>query len=248
MNAFYERSQILDVEVNPADVAGVRIRYRLQTAEYTITLSTLYQLLLLNPQRGCSILSGLCEWERSQRRTDTWAANTPCWASLGELGWEGCANEEIVLSSCGLTPPPSSSPAKPPPPPCLPTNPNPPPYPPPPPPKTHQTQKAPRGQAQVLRIEQQLIVGPDTPPWTWEGGEGEAAAGGKSGVRNPPLWKGMSHLTPCLLHRFLCRTPMVPTRGLRPRLWGGECGWNTQGKRRCFGLRGICCMPLMLQQ
>ena len=28
---------------------------------------------------------------------------------------------------------------------------------------------------------------------------------------------------------------------------GGECGWNTQGKRRCFGLRGICCMPLMLQ-
>ena len=27
---------------------------------------------------------------------------------------------------------------------------------------------------------------------------------------------------------------------------GGECGWNTQGKRRCFGLTGICCMPLML--
>ena len=67
-------------------------------------MSALYQLLLLNPQRGCSILSGLCEWERSRRLTDTWAANTPCWASLGELGWEGCANEEILLSSCGLTP------------------------------------------------------------------------------------------------------------------------------------------------
>ena len=26
----------------------------------------------------------------------------------------------------------------------------------------------------------------------------------------------------------------------------GVCGCNTQGKRRCFGLRGICCMPLML--
>ena len=63
---------------------------------------------------------GLREWERSRRLTDTWAANTPCWASLGELGWEGCADEEIVLSSCGLSPPTpgsprSTSPAKPPP-------------------------------------------------------------------------------------------------------------------------------------
>ena len=112
---------------------GVRIRYRLQSAKYTIALSALYQLLLLNPQRGCSILSGLREWERSRRLTDTWTANTPCWASLGELGWEGCADEEILLSSCGLTPPPPSprspSLAKPPRPP---RNPNPPPCPPPP--------------------------------------------------------------------------------------------------------------------
>ena len=52
---------------------------------------------------------------------DTWAGNKPCWASLGELGWEGCADEEVPLSSCGLNPPtPASpriaSPAKPPPP------------------------------------------------------------------------------------------------------------------------------------
>ena len=103
--------------MNPADVAGVRIHYQLGTAEFNIALSALYQLLLLNPQRGCSILSGLREWEQSRRLTDTWAANTPCWASLGELGREGCVDEEILLSTCGLSPPSprSTSPAKPPP-------------------------------------------------------------------------------------------------------------------------------------
>ena len=72
--------------MNPADGAGVRIRYGLQTAEFTIALFTLNELLLLNSQLGCSILSGLREWERSRCLTDTWAANTLCWASLGELG------------------------------------------------------------------------------------------------------------------------------------------------------------------
>ena len=48
--------------------------------------------------------------------------NTPCWANLGELGWDGCVDQEILLSSCGLIPaspgsPRSTSPAKPPPPP-----------------------------------------------------------------------------------------------------------------------------------
>ena len=121
------------MEVNSADVAGVRIRYRLGTAEFSIAPSALYQLLLLNLQRGCAIMSGLQEWERSRCLTDTWAANTPCWASLGELGCEGCADEEILLSSCGLSPPNprsprSTSPAKPPP---RPRNPNPLPFPPP---------------------------------------------------------------------------------------------------------------------
>ena len=122
------------MEVNPADVVGFRIRYRPGTAEFRFALSTLYQLLLLNPQRGCSILSGLREWEQSRRLTDTWVLNTPCWASLGELRWEDCGDEEILLSSCGLNPPTprSASPAKPPPPgdkpkpPALPPPPNPP--------------------------------------------------------------------------------------------------------------------------
>ena len=123
----------MDVEVNPGGVSGVRIRYRLGDAEFRIALSALYQLLLLNPQRGCSILSGLREWEPSCRLEDLWAANTPCWASVGELGCEGCADDGILLSSCGLSPstPRNASPAKPPPPA---DKPKPPAFPPPPPP------------------------------------------------------------------------------------------------------------------
>ena len=68
----------MDVDVNPADAAVVRIPYRLGTAEFSIALSALYQLLHLNPQRGCSILSGLRDWEQSRRLTDTRAANTLC--------------------------------------------------------------------------------------------------------------------------------------------------------------------------
>ena len=51
-------SQIVDVEVNPADGAGVRIRYKLGTTEFSIALSALYQLLLLNPQRGAPSCPG----------------------------------------------------------------------------------------------------------------------------------------------------------------------------------------------
>ena len=139
------------MEVNPADVAGVRIRYQLGTAEVSITLSALYQLLLLNPQRGCSILSGFRERARSRHLTDTWAANTPCWASLGELGWEGCADEEIVLFSCVLSHPSlrslrNASPTNPPPSPA--TRETPPPC--PPPPQSHPTQKATHAEAQNL--------------------------------------------------------------------------------------------------
>ena len=129
--------------MNPADVAGVRFHYRLGTAKFNIALSSLYQLLLLNPQQGCAILSGLREWERSRRLTDTWAVNTSCWASLGELGLEGGADEEIMLSSCGLSPPTPGSPrstslAKPPPP----RQENQTPYPPPPKPMHHMSQIA----------------------------------------------------------------------------------------------------------
>ena len=88
-------------------------------------------------------MSWLREWERSRRRTDTWAANTPCWAALGDLGWEGCSDEDILMSSCGMNPPTAARPVAPPqqsPPP--PRNPNPLP-PPPPPPKHPQSKKRP---------------------------------------------------------------------------------------------------------
>ena len=85
----------MGVEVDVADVRQVRIRYQLGTAQFGIAVFALYQLLLLNQQQWCSIPSGQREWERSRRLTDTWAANTPCWANLDELGWEGCADEEI---------------------------------------------------------------------------------------------------------------------------------------------------------
>ena len=118
--------------MNPADVAGVCIRYWMGTAEFSIALSTRYQQLLLNPQRGCSSLSGVREWEWSRRVTDTSAANMPRCASVGELGQEVCGDEEILLSSCGLNPPSPAAPPEqsPPPPPPPPTNPDPPPSPP----------------------------------------------------------------------------------------------------------------------
>ena len=103
-------SQVVHVEVNAAGAAGVCIPYKLGTAWFSIAPSALYQLLLLNPQGGCAILSGLREWERSHRLTDTWAANTPCLAALGELGWEGCSDEDILMSSCGMNPPTPASP------------------------------------------------------------------------------------------------------------------------------------------
>ena len=139
------------MEVNPADVAGVRIRYKSGTAEVSIALSALYQLLLLNPQRGCAILSRLREWERSRGLMDGWAANTPCWVALGELGWEGCSDEDILMSSCGINPPTPASPRS-----ASPTKPAPaqkPKPPAPPPPQTPAKQEAPTG-AQVLRIGQ----------------------------------------------------------------------------------------------
>ena len=184
------------MEVDQVDMAGVRIRYRLCTAEFSIAVSAVYQLLLLDPQRGCFILSELREWERSHRLTDTWAANTPRWASLGDLGWEDCGDQEIFLSSCGLSPPPPAAPPQqspPPPPPRretqTPCPAPPPPPPPPPPPATHPTKKAPDAEPQVLGIGQQLVVGPGTRSWTWEGGGGEAAAAAKA-ARGTPLFGG----------------------------------------------------------
>ena len=202
-------SQVVDVEVNPADVAGVRIRYKLGTAEFSIALSALYQLLLLNPHQGCAILSGLREYERSRRLTDTWAANTPYWAALGKLGWEGCSDEDILMSICGMNPPTPASPrsafpAKPAPrqetqTPCR--------APPPNPRKARSTHRcaSPSNWAAARRKTRRFTV-----PM----GRGSGSRRSKSGARSPPPWRGMSHLTPCLVSRCLCHTPVVSTRGL----------------------------------
>ena len=177
-------SHVVDVEVNPADVAGVRIRYKLGTADLSIALAALYQLLLLNPQRGCAILSGLREWERFRHLTDTWAANTPLWAARGELGCQGCSDEDIPMSSPGMNPPTPAGP-------CSASLAKPAPADKPklraaPPPQTPAKQEAPTD-AEVLRIGQHLVVGRGTRPSPWEG-EGEAGAA--KAARGAPLFVG----------------------------------------------------------
>ena len=158
----------------------------------------------------------LREWERSRRLTHTSAANTPCWASLGELGWEGCADEEILLSSCELRPPSPGSPSLANPPPA--EKPKPPAL--PPQKKIHQTQK--RALVASASPSSRAAGRHRTMHSPVERGRrrrgSSSSSNSKSNVRNPPLWRGMSHLTPCLVHRFLCPTPMVSTRGLRPPL------------------------------
>ena len=139
---------------------------------------------------------------------------------MGELGWEGCGDEEILLSSCGLSPPTpgsprSTSPAKPPPPP--PTNPNPLPCPLRNPKSPPLPSASPSNWAAAHRRPKH------TPVDMGRGWRGSSRSS-KSGARNPPLWRGMSHLTPCLVNRCMCPTPMVSTRRLYPRLWGGRGG------------------------
>ena len=153
MNGFYERivctalSQIMDVEVNPVNIAGVHIRYRLGTAEFSISLSAPYQLLLLNVPRGCLILSGVQEWERFRHLTDTWAANMPHCASL--MSWAGRA-VRMTRSCClvvgGVPAPPAAPPHQ---------SPAPIDKPKPlalPPPQTYHTKKAPHAQVHIIRI------------------------------------------------------------------------------------------------
>ena len=201
-------SQVVDVEVNLADVAGVRIRYKLGTAEFSIALSALYQLLLLNPQRGCAILSGLREWECSRRPTDTWVANTPCWATLGELGWEGCSDEDILMSSCRMNPPTPASPRS-----AWPAKPAPAekPKPPaaPPPPKPPQSKKRPPARKSFKSgsssSSDEALHRPH--------GKGKGKQAQQKRREEPPSLEG-DKATPCLVSRCLCPTPMVSTRGL----------------------------------
>ena len=176
---------------------GVRIPYKLGTAEFNIALSAPYQLLLLNPQRGCAILSGLREWERFRRLTNTSAANTPYCASPRELGWDGCADKEILLSSCGLNSPTSgsprsASPAKPLPPcretgtPCR--------APPPPPPNLRNPKRPPHRSASPTNRAAALRRTRHSP--VDMGRARGSRCSSKTGARSPPLRRGMSHLSP----------------------------------------------------
>ena len=63
----------------------------------------------------------------------------------------------------------------------------------------------------------------------------------------PPSFEGYESHEPL----FGAQVFVPCTKGVYPGVvtsvvGGGDCRRNTQGKRRCFGLRGICCMPLML--
>ena len=239
-------SQVVDVEVNPADVAGVRIRYKLGTAEFSIALSALYQLLLLNPQRGCAILSGLREWECSRRLTDTWAANTPCWAALGDLGWEGCSDEDILMCSCGMNPPipaipRSASPTKPSPP----RNPNPLPRPPPNPCNARSAHPRKSFESGRSSSSDQALPRPHGK------GKGKGKQAQQKRREEPPSLEGDESPDPLLGEQVFAPYPDGVYPGVVTSVVAGggiRCGWSTQGKRRCFGLRGICCMPLMRQQ
>ena len=153
----------MDVEVNPADVAAVRIRYRGWAPPSSASpCQSCTSCCSATPNGDAPSCPGCESGSAFHRLRDTWAGNTPCLASLGELGWEGCADEEILLFSCGLSPPTpgsarSTSPATPPPaekpkPPYL-----------APSPQTHATQKAPPSEAQVLRIGKQLLRTRHTP-------------------------------------------------------------------------------------
>ena len=105
---------------------------------------------------------------------------------MEEFGWEGCSDEDILLSSCGMNPPTPANPRS-----ASPAKPAPGKKPKPPavaPLRTLATQKDPPTEAQVLRIGQQLVVGPGTPLSPWEG-EGEAAAAAKA-ARGAPLFGG----------------------------------------------------------
>ena len=101
--------------MNPADVTQVCIRYRLGTPSSASRCPPLCTSCSSSTRNGVLYPARTAGVEKNFRRlTDTWAANPPCLASLGELGWEGCAHEEILLSSCWLSPLAPAAPAAPP--------------------------------------------------------------------------------------------------------------------------------------
>ena len=165
---------------------------------------------MLDPPRGCAIVTGPREWERSRRLTDTWAANTPYWASLGELGWVGFCVEGIVLSNCGFNPPTPASPRS-----ASPAKPAPAKKPKPsavPPPKPTQPKKTPPAKRKSFESgssssSDQALPRPH--------GKGKGKQPQQQKRREePPSLEGENHPTPCVVNRCMCATPIVSTRGL----------------------------------
>ena len=98
------------MEVNPADIAGVRIRYQLGGSEFSNPPVRRVPTAAAQPPTGV---------RHAVRAAGVGALPPPNghvggeYALLGEpggLGWEICADEEILLSSCGLSPPTPGNP------------------------------------------------------------------------------------------------------------------------------------------
>ena len=194
------------------------------------------------------MLSGLREWERSRRLTDTWVANTPCWAALGELGWEGCSDEDVVMSSCGMNPPTSASPRSASPAKAAPAE-KPKPRAAPPPPKPPQSKKRPPARKSFesgsSSSSDQALPRPH--------GKGKGKQAHQKRREEPPSLEGDESPDPLLGEHVFVPYPDGVYPGVVTSVAAGGgggigCGWSTQGKRRCLGLRGICCMPLMMRQ
>ena len=187
------------------------------------------------------------EWERSRRVTDTWAVNKPCWASMCEFGWEGFVGEEILLSSYGLKPPRACSlaPAT-----LLPPlrNSN------PPPPATHpkptKLGKGAGGRRKILQSSRSSRWDHAVPHRKGKDVKGKHDQQQQQQKRREELPALEGDAARDLL---LGAQVFVPYRGdvcrgvVTSVVGGWDCWWHTQGKRRCFGGRGICCRRLMPQ-
>ena len=200
------------MEVNPADVAGVRIRYKLGTAEFSIALSARTSCCcstpagVRHPVQAAGV--GALPPPHGQVGGENAVLGEPVGVGVGGVFGRGHPAVQLWgkpphpgqppqrLSSKARPRPETQTPYRaPPPPPPNPRNPKSPPH----------RSASPSNRAAARRRTRHSPV-----PM----GRARGSNGSKSGARSPPLWRGMSHLTPCLVSRCMCPTPMVSTRGL----------------------------------
>ena len=164
----------------PGGRRGGRIRYKLGTAEFSIALSALYQLLLLDPKQGCAIPVRAAGVGALPPPDGHVGGQHPLLGGPGGVGVGGVfgrGHPDVQLRDEPPHPgqPPQRRPSKARPrretqTPCR------------GPPRTAAKQEAP-----PVRMGQQLVIGPGTPPSPWEG-EGEAGAA--KAARGAPLFGG----------------------------------------------------------